>query len=124
MAKKYLDPPIVEIETTLHQLLEDKIQIPQPGAVRDYLSLHPDILGLVTSVCTTTLGRFGMGTQLVLEVYRDPEIVDHYLTLYVRQEQYQDNILDVLEDVRKLYELELARKSGWILVTTDFSPPK
>ena len=61
-----------------------------------------------------------MNTQLSLEVYHDPEIEDEYLTLYVRQADYDEHVLSTIEDIRAGYEGELAGRSGWLLVTTDF----
>ncbi len=48
---------------------------------------------VVQVVCRTAAECFGEQVQLSLEVYRDPEIRDEYLTLYVRQENYDDEQL-------------------------------
>jgi len=78
---------------------------------------------LALSVCATVSARFGAHAQLSLEVYRDPEIEDEYLTLYLRQQDYDRNLLEAIEDICEEYEEELAERSGSLLVTTDFRPP-
>jgi len=113
-----------QIEKVLNWLLQNWIVIPQPAAVRDYLLHYPDMTNLLPSVCSIALEKFGMYTQLSLEVYRDPEIEDEYLTLYVRQKCYDEHIMDMIEDICAEYEGELAERSGWLLVTTDFRPPR
>ncbi len=105
-------------------LLSKRIMIPQPTEVHDYLLRYPDMVDLLSSVCRTALGRFGTHTQLSLEVYSDLEIEDEYLTLYVRQRRYDEHILDVIEDICAEYEEQLAGRSGWLLVTTDFCSPR
>ena len=61
--------------------------------VRDYLLHHSDTADVVETICKAASERFEEHTQLSLEVYRDPEIRDEYLTLYVRQENYDDEQL-------------------------------
>jgi len=98
--------------------------VPQPAEVRDYLLRYPDMTDLLLSVCKMARERFGAPTQLSLEVYHDPEIEDEYLTLYVRQENYDEQILDKVESICAEYEKMIAGRSGWLLVTTDFQPPR
>lgn len=113
-----------QIEEVLNQLHQDWIKIPKPAEVRDYLLRCSDLTNILPLVCRIARERFGMYTQLSLEVYHDPEIEDEYLTLYVRQEHYDKGVLDTIEDICTQYEGKLAGKSGWLLVTTDFRPPK
>lgn len=113
-----------QIEIALKQILQQRVFIPQPAEVRNYLTRYPDMIDISTSVCKTISERFGIQARLFLEVYHDPEIEDEYLTLYVRQEHYDVNILDMIENISTKYDEELAGKSGWLLVTTDFQPPR
>jgi len=113
-----------QIEAVLSWLLSKRIMIPQPAEVRDYLLRYPDMTNLLPSVCKMAWEQFGMDTQLSLEVYHDPEIEDEYLTLYIRQQHYEEHILDIIEDICTQYEAELTGRSGWLLVTTDFRSPR
>lgn len=113
-----------QIEKVLKWLLQNKLVIPQSGAVRDYLLRHFDMTDLLPSVCRIASRTFGVDAQLSLELYRDPEIRDEYLTLYVRQECYDEHIMDIIEDMCAEYRDELIGRSGWLLVTTDFRSPR
>jgi len=113
-----------QIEEVLTQLQEYWITISKPSEVSDYLIRYPDLSNFVLYICKIARDEFGIQTQLSLEIYNDPEIEDEYLTLYVRQQHYDENILDKIEDVRKQYEEMLIGRSGWLLVTTDFHPPR
>lgn len=113
-----------QIEEVLNQLHQDWIKIPKPAGVRDYLLRYPDLTDILLFVCKVARERVGMYPELSLEVYHDPEIEDEYLTLYVRKQDYDENILDKIEDIRKQYEQNLIGRSGWLLVTTDFHPPR
>lgn len=126
MPGKYLNPTIIEavqIEKVLNQLQQDGITIPRPSEVRDYLIRYSDMTDLVLSVCGLTRQQFDSQVQLSLEVYHDPEIEDEYLTLYVRQRNYDEDILGTIEDIYAQYEGKLTGKSGWFLMTTDFRSP-
>jgi len=112
------------IEELLEHLKSDQIVIPNPEEVSDYLCQYPDIIDLVEFACEETRSHFLLPTQLSLELYRDPESDDEYLTLYVRQEKYEEDIMDVIEDVWSTYEHELTTKLGDFLITTDFDFPR
>ena len=80
------------------------------------------MIDILPDICYTAQERFGKDTQLSLEVYHDPEIRDEYLTLYARQERYSAGVLDLITSVSSQYATALGRKSGRLLVTTDFRP--
>ena len=113
-----------QIQAVLNQLHQDWIRIPKPNYVREYLLRYPDLINILPYVSKMVRERVGLYTQLSLEVYHDPEIEDEYLTLYIRQEHYDENILNIIEDIRTQYEEKLIGRSGWFLLTTDFRPPK
>lgn len=113
-----------EIEKALNWLVQNRITLPHPAEVRDYLRGHDDMTDLLLSVGNAARQRFGMDSQLSLEVYHDPEAEDEYLTLYVRQKNYGARILDTIEEICSQYQAELGESSGWLLITTDFSPPR
>ena len=112
------------IEEVLNKLHQDWIKIPKPAEVRAYLLRYSDLTDLLPFVCKVARERVGIDPELSLEVYHDPEIEDDYLTLYLRHEHYNEHILEIIEDIRTQYERKLVGRSGWLLVTTDFCPPK
>lgn len=113
----------VHIEAALKDLQGIAVGITQSEKVRDYLLRYTDMTSLIPLVCGMVRKKFDVDTYLSLEVYRDPEIEDEYLVLYVRQEDYDERLMDKIEEVCDEYEEMLSGKSGWLLVTTDFSPP-
>jgi hypothetical protein len=112
-----------QIEEVLNWLAQSQVMIPQPAEVRDYLLRHSDMIVLLPAICERAWERCGIQAQLSLEVYRDPEIDDEYLALYIRQERSDEPILDVIDSICAECEAELASSSGWLLVTTDLRPP-
>jgi hypothetical protein len=92
--------------------------------VSSYLSSHPDLGDPVLAVCAEVRKEFGPEAELALQVYRDPEIHDCYLSLYVRLTSYDDSIIPRLDRVSQPFDEELSRASGYLLVTTDFRPPR
>ena len=113
----------VKIESALHQTKQLGVETPHPQEVRKYLLAYPDITEIVPFICDEAKSLFRFQTHFTLEVFSDPECEDEYLALYIRQEDYDENIMDTIEDICKEYEDSLQDKSGWILVTTDFQPP-
>ena len=113
-----------QIQEVLERLQQNQILMPQPGEVRDYLLRFFDIVDLLQPVCESAREKFGAGTQLSLEVYRDPEINDEYVTLYARQKNYDAKIMDTIEKISSEFDEKLTKSSGWLLLTTDFNPPR
>ena len=113
-------PSRKKLETAL---ADQGIAVPRPAAVRKYLASHRDLAKLLPSVCKQARREFGPDAELRLEVYRDPEIDDRHLTLYVRLPAYENIAITQLMDcVTQPFEDELCRASGYLLVTTDFRP--
>jgi len=103
---------------------KQQIAIPNPEEVSAYLGQHCDLADLLPALCARARNEFGFETELSLEIYQDPEIEDHYLTLYVRQPANEEKIIERIEAIAASYEEDLADKTGWLLLTTDFGPPR
>jgi len=114
---------LVYCDVVLAELQRKGIALPNPEDIRRNLLCHPDMTDLVKRICDDALDRFPRPSQVALELYQDPEIEDEHLTVYVRQYDYDDDILDVLDEVRLKFHEERATSSNWIHITTDFELP-
>jgi hypothetical protein len=113
-----------QTERLLDSFQSRQVRIPDREAVGDYLLRHPDMLDLVGHATTAAIERFASDSQLSLELYCDADIEEEYLTVYVRKERYDPDIMDQIDAVAGVFRDSLAGKSGWFLVTTDFFPPR
>lgn len=112
------------IENTLSRLSSLEVRIPHPGEIRNYLFRYYDLTDLLLPVSEDARQHFGPQVQLSLEIYRDPEIEDEYMALYVRQHEYDEFVMKKIKEIRAEYEEGLMGKTGWFLLTTDFHPPR
>ncbi|MGB9597905.1 MAG: hypothetical protein ACPL7B_16595 [Candidatus Poribacteria bacterium] len=113
-----------KIQQVFSQVKSLEIMIPDSNDVQNYLLHYPDVIDLIVPICKLVRGKFKHPTQISLEIYHDPEIFDEYITVYVRQDSYDKNIMNKIEEIEKKYEKELINKNGWIIVTTDFKQPR
>ena len=111
------------LETLVAEMSPMGLCIPNFPEVKSYLFHHPDMIDLVQPICKAVLDRFPPPSQVALELFKDSEGDDQYLTVHVRQEQYDEDILDVLDEVSNQFDDILCDTSGWLLVTTDFQDP-
>lgn len=111
------------IQRTFHELISNGVVLAEPAAIRHYLLSHQDLIELLPQVLRICSSQFEMQAQLSLGLYIDPEVVDSYLAIYVRQENYQQDVLNVIKSAREEYSELLGRTSGWIHLTTDFDSP-
>lgn len=98
------------------------IEFPHVDAVVDYCVRNPGFYDVFLYASILTKEEFGDNSQISVELYRDPECDDEYVSIYVRQDSYDNDILERIEEVCKEYEVALTDTSGWLLVTTDFKP--
>jgi hypothetical protein len=82
------------------------------------------MLNVLPLVCKIAIDRGGSSSQLSLEVYRDPEIQDEYLTLYIRQSQYDESISKLIDEITVECQEYFSDSERWLIVTTDFRPPQ
>ena len=113
-----------EVKDVLEVLKAMHVMIPEASEVSEYLLAHSDLSCLIPQICCKLIKTFPEDARLFLEIYRDPEIHDEYLTLYVRKNVYEVQILDSIDKAMAEYEPALGTASGWLLVTTDFLLPK
>jgi hypothetical protein len=106
------------------EVARHRVKIPRSVDFGAYLESHPDLADIVPSVCAQARQEFGKHSELILQVYRNPEIDDRHLSLIVRLPSYDGNIMQRLDRVTEPFEEELCSASGYLLVTTDFRPSK
>ena len=94
--------------------------VPNQPDVAGYLAGHSALQSLLPRICERVRAEFGDDAELSLELYRDPEIEDRYLTLYVRQDRYDANIVERLDQLGEQFADVLERCTGDVLLTTDF----
>lgn len=95
-----------------------------PAEVLAYLNQNHELEALLPAICEATRKEFGPGVELSIEVYKDPEIDDRYLTPYVRQQPYDHDIMRRIEAVNQQFNPALETIPGYFLITTDFRRPK
>lgn len=124
----FLDKREISLTSQIEELFSffsfNQIIVPHHDEVRGYLKRYPDMIDLLEDVCKLAHEGFDSSVQLSLEVYHDPEFEDEYLTLYARQKEYGKEILNTIDTVSKKFEDKLADNSGWLILMTDFHPPK
>jgi hypothetical protein len=113
-----------EPPTILKRLSPFEISVPKRTGVVAYIAEHVNLAKLLPKICRQLRQAFGREVELSLELYRDPEIDDTYLTLYVRQEKYDSAIIERIEAVSRQFNDKLEQVSGYLLLTTDFHRPR
>jgi len=109
-----------EIHDVLREVSDRGIDLPQRVDVAAYLEGHLHMVAVVEAATAAAAQRAGPNTRLSLEVYRDPEIDDWHLTLYVRQELRDESLLQMVDEIVEAYTGALGGKSGRLSVTADF----
>jgi hypothetical protein len=122
-AKEQSSAPATPRAESLPELTNERVKVPEPADVLGYLASHRDMTPLLPLICARVRMEFGSQAELLLRVYRDPEIHDEYLALYVRQRPYDAQLMERLDSICEQFEKELSESSGWLLLTSDFREP-
>ena len=94
--------------------------ISRSAAVQSYLDPHPALSHLADLISNAARVEFGPEASLTLQVYRDPEIDDEQLVLFVRLAQYNADTMNRIRAIAEPFDAELCAASGSLLATTDF----
>jgi hypothetical protein len=114
----------LDVHDIINQLAEHEVLLPNRDQVQAYLAQHSDLASLLDDMCKRIRCTFGPTVELCLEIYKDPEIDDRYLTLYVRQNSYPSDFVDRIDAMCAEFHAALDAVSGYFLVTTDFRRPR
>lgn len=93
-------------------------------SVQEYLERYPDLAAMLPAICEQARQEFQPPAELALELYRDPEIKDEYLTLFVRQPRYEADLMARIDRLSDALGDQTEHASGYLLLTTDFSSPR
>jgi len=113
------EPEIMELNKSFTRIKRLKVRIPFELAIWNHLKQFPKMAKPLSDACDLSRQEF-QESELSLEIFYDPESNDQYPTLYVREEFYQDDILDRIEKISENFDRFFERNVGWFLITTDF----
>jgi hypothetical protein len=110
---------VLQVWAVLKQLQTLGFIISRPDEVNEYLLQFPDLLDIIAEIARKVRRQFPEA-QLLLNVYRDPEVEDQFLVVYARFNNYGDFVLKKIKEVRRGFHEILSRRKGRLLLTTDF----
>ena len=112
------------LSALLRQVEVGDVIVPNPKEVLAYLARYRKLAALLREICREVRAQFPLPYEVALELYKDPEIDDRYLGLYVRQAPLNPDLLDHVEDFRERFYDRLHRVSGHLHITADFRKPR
>ena len=112
----------LEIDQLMDWLVR-KVRLENPGSIREYLLQFAELLDVIPKAVDAAKIYFPEA-QMVMDVYRDPEVPDCYLVLYIRLKRYDDSVIERMEKAEAEFLNQLVNKRGWIQLTTDFREPE
>jgi hypothetical protein len=113
-----------EASGILQRLAGYGILVPKAPDVAAYIGQYVQLAQLLPNIGAEVREALGPQVELTLELYKDPEVDDRYLTMYVRKEQYEADIWDHLQSISERFNNQLEEVPGYFLLTTDFSRPR
>jgi hypothetical protein len=123
-ARQRIDTSVFSyVESLLRWLVEEQVRVQDASLVQDYIVEFPELIEVVPRAVRAAK-RHLPEAQLVLKAYRDPEIEDRYLALYVRLPTYDEKVMERIESAEAEFLDRLADAQGWLQLTTDFAKPE
>jgi len=111
------------IERALKSLDMLGAEIKSPHKILDYMYRYPEVAELTLFAADLVTKRFGPDAKLSLGVYQDRGSQFENLVLYIRQRNYNSNIMSTINEIRNEYGALFPRARGMFLLTTDFRQP-
>jgi len=101
--------------------LPETICVPRPDRVAAYLAERPGLSDIVKGMAAALVKEFeNEPSQLILDVYDDPEIDDHNLKYIVRLPKYDGSLRPRLDHVWEPFAEQMVRAREGVNVTTDY----
>lgn len=113
---------IEQIFESIHRLYD--VDINDNYEIIKYLLKFPELIQLLSPTSEQLRKIFESETQIILQMYFDPEIDYHYLTFCLRLNNYNNDFMDKIELIHESFEQQMAKTAGWLLITTDFNYPQ
>ena len=101
-----------------------RVLLPNRREVLAYCRARPFLARELPRISARARAFFGTGAELSLVVYKDPEIDDRYLTMYVRTDPLQADLMDRIEELNREFHEGWNPDWGYLLLTTDFRKPQ
>lgn len=105
------------METLLSCIQRLQVQIPESSKVRNYLVSHLSLASKLPNICLSANCEFGNDSKISLEIYKDPEIDDEHLKVYIHQENYDKPLRTRIRQTSKITNKLIKGMSGWIHLT-------
>jgi hypothetical protein len=112
------------VEEVLNHFHTLGAKINSPSIVGEYLRNYPEIAELSKKVSDEVYRYFDFRAKLYLEVRDHDDPDSEYLALYIRVPEYNDSVMERIEEIRERYYSSLNDMAGWFLFTTDFCHPR
>jgi len=107
----------------LTNLARYKTLIPKPDEIIDYLNSYQRLAGILPTICWLALKEFGKDSEISLEIYNDPDFEDKTLNLCIRQEIYDEEIMERIRTVSRKVNQLLEINKDCVHIITDGRPP-
>jgi len=108
----------------LKKIGDDGIYVHKLTDVRKYLLLFPQISELIFRACHRLIQQFQNEAQIVVDFYKDPEIKDEYIIIFVKSDCWDNAKIDVLEEISREFIEALTDVQGWFIIMPYYKPKK
>ena len=99
--------------------------VPDLSTLTTYIGKNNDLYRSLVEIVDLCLKWFGDRAQVSVEIYKDPETVDQHIQVVIRQDEYDQ---DLMEQIKFVHETWYSTggyycSSSRIHVCTDFEKP-
>lgn len=96
------------------------VQAQSPTSIYQFLQNNLTRLALLPQICRILINRFSPNTRLYLCIVKDRDFNESELTLFIRQNQYQENLLEIIDKFMDDFGDQYFKDELWLQITTDF----
>ncbi len=100
--------------------IQERIVVTRREELLKYLYNFPDVIPLLYKAICKLETTFEPKCEIELTLFSDPEEEDSFPVLIVRSFEYNDEFLEKIEEISRLFDDELSKIEGFFTITTDF----
>jgi len=109
-------------QKSIDDFVQDGNFIVNRNDVQNYLVENPPTQAILHEISQAISMRLKEPNKQLLSLVYDPESNSNYLELIIRQNEYQEDLFEIIDNLYTEYSSILQSTDGWIHTTTDFEP--
>jgi hypothetical protein len=110
------------IRSALEEVRAIGVIVSDQEKLSQYLEEHIQVLQAIRPIAARLAAEFSSSYEIALEFFTSHSSSESYPVFFIRESSFSGTLMDSIRRFREEFGELFSFSSGWVAVTTDFSP--